>query len=116
MLIRNSVYPNEQRFCLENDSNSRGFLCSRGERPVWCFAGGRDPAVPVERFYAGMNELERLSSADVRFTVEEDGTIQNPGSPAQDQAEDSLAQRRTGCGPQGDGRRQHQASHRHLRR
>lgn len=40
--------------------------------PVWCFAGGRDRAVPVERFYAGMNKLERLSSAEVRFTVEED--------------------------------------------
>jgi predicted peptidase len=40
--------------------------------PVWCFAGGRDLVVPVEHFYAGMNKLEELSSADVRFTVEED--------------------------------------------
>jgi predicted peptidase len=40
--------------------------------PVWCFAGGRDEVVRVENFYAGMNKLERLSSADVRFTVEED--------------------------------------------
>ena len=40
--------------------------------PVWCFAGGRDRAVPVEHFYEGMNKLERLSSAEVRFTVEED--------------------------------------------
>ena len=40
--------------------------------PVWCHAGGRDRVVPVERFYAGMNKLERLSSAEVRFTVEED--------------------------------------------
>lgn len=42
------------------------------EIPVWCFAGGRDPAVPVEHFYAGMNKLEMLSPAEVRFTVEED--------------------------------------------
>ena len=40
--------------------------------PVWCFAGGRDPVVPVEYFYPGLNELERLSPADLRFTVEED--------------------------------------------
>ena len=40
--------------------------------PVWCFAGGRDLAVPVAQFYKGMNKLEALSSADVRFTVEED--------------------------------------------
>ena len=40
--------------------------------PVWCVAGGRDPVVLVEHFYKGMNKLEALSSADVRFTVEED--------------------------------------------
>jgi predicted peptidase len=40
--------------------------------PIWCFAGGRDPVVPVEYFYDGMNELERLGHGDVRFTVEED--------------------------------------------
>ena len=40
--------------------------------PVWCFAGGRDRVIPVEHFYAGMNKLEQLSSAEVRFTVEED--------------------------------------------
>ena len=40
--------------------------------PVWCFAGGRDGAVPVQYFYAGMNKLEEMSDADVRFTVEED--------------------------------------------
>ena len=40
--------------------------------PVWCFAGGRDPAVKVEYFYAGMNELERLGLQELRFTVEED--------------------------------------------
>jgi predicted peptidase len=42
------------------------------EIPVWCFAGGRDLVVPVAYFYPGMNKLEELSSADVRFTVEED--------------------------------------------
>lgn len=40
--------------------------------PVWCFSGGRDRAVPVEFFYAGMNRLEQLGHEDVRFTVEED--------------------------------------------
>lgn len=42
------------------------------EIPVWCFAGGRDLVVPVGYFYPGMNKLEELSSAEVRFTVEED--------------------------------------------
>ena len=42
------------------------------EIPVWCFAGGRDLVVPAGHFYSGMNKLEELSSADVRFTVEED--------------------------------------------
>jgi predicted peptidase len=41
--------------------------------PVWVFAGGRDPAVPVEYFFAGLNELERLGHPDVRFTIHEDG-------------------------------------------
>ena len=45
---------------------------ARHQMPVWCFAGGRDPAVPVGYFYDGMNELERLGHEDVRFTVEED--------------------------------------------
>ncbi|MBV6645825.1 MAG: alpha/beta hydrolase [Cyclobacteriaceae bacterium] len=40
--------------------------------PVWAFAGGRDNAVPVQYFYAGMNKLEKLGHPDVRFTVEED--------------------------------------------
>ena len=40
--------------------------------PVWCFAGGRDPVVPVEYFYAAMNKLAQLGDGDVRFTVEED--------------------------------------------
>jgi predicted peptidase len=45
---------------------------ARARMPVWCFAGGRDPVVPVKYFYAGMNKLEKLSDADIRFTVEED--------------------------------------------
>ncbi len=40
--------------------------------PVWCFAGGRDPVVPVRYFYEGMNKLEQLGHNNVRFTVEED--------------------------------------------
>ncbi len=41
--------------------------------PVWVFAGGRDPAVHVEHFFAGLNELERLGHDEVRFTIHEDG-------------------------------------------
>ena len=41
--------------------------------PVWVFAGGRDPAVPVKYFYTGLNELERLGHDEVRFTIHEDG-------------------------------------------
>lgn len=40
--------------------------------PVWCFAGGRDYVVDKSHFYAGLNKLESLSSAPVRFTVHED--------------------------------------------
>ncbi len=40
--------------------------------PVWVFAGGRDSAVPVKYFYAGLNRLEELGHDDVRFTVHED--------------------------------------------
>jgi predicted peptidase len=40
--------------------------------PVWAFAGGRDPVVPVRYFYAGLNELERLGDREVLFTVHED--------------------------------------------
>ena len=41
--------------------------------PVWAFAGGRDPAVAVKHFFAGLNELERLGHDQVRFTIHEDG-------------------------------------------
>lgn len=40
--------------------------------PIWCFAGGRDPTVPVEYFYDGMNRLEQLGHDNSRLTVEED--------------------------------------------
>jgi len=40
--------------------------------PVWAFAGGRDSAVNIKYFYAGLNELEKLGHHDVRFTVHED--------------------------------------------
>jgi len=40
--------------------------------PVWLFAAGRDTAVTKPHFYAGINALERLSKAEVRFTVHED--------------------------------------------
>lgn len=42
------------------------------QMPIWVFAGGRDTAVPVKYFYAGLNELERLGHDSVRFTVHED--------------------------------------------
>ena len=40
--------------------------------PVWQFAGGRDSAVNIQYFYAGLNKLEKLGHNDVRFTVHED--------------------------------------------
>lgn len=40
--------------------------------PVWVFAGGRDSAVNIKYFYAGLDALERLGHTDVRFTVHED--------------------------------------------
>jgi pimeloyl-ACP methyl ester carboxylesterase len=42
------------------------------QTPVWAFAGGRDQAVEVQYFYAGLNRLEELGHQDVRFTVHED--------------------------------------------
>lgn len=42
------------------------------QMPIWVFAGGRDPVVPVRFFYAGLNKLEELGHKDVRFTVHED--------------------------------------------
>jgi predicted peptidase len=40
--------------------------------PVWVFAGGRDSAVNIQYFYAGLDKLEKLGHNDVRFTVHED--------------------------------------------
>lgn len=45
---------------------------AQAKLPVWAFAGGRDTAVRKGFFYAGINELEQLSEAEVRFTVHED--------------------------------------------
>jgi predicted peptidase len=40
--------------------------------PVWAFAGGRDPAVWPQFFYAGLNALEKLGNDEVRFTIHAD--------------------------------------------
>jgi predicted peptidase len=40
--------------------------------PTWVFAGGRDNALNIKYFYAGLNTLEKLGHNDVRFTVHED--------------------------------------------
>lgn len=40
--------------------------------PVWLFAGGRDSAVNIKYFYAGLDILEKLGHNKVRFTVHED--------------------------------------------
>lgn len=45
---------------------------AKAKLPVWCFAGGRDPAVPPQFFYAAMNELEKLGNVENRFTIEAD--------------------------------------------
>lgn len=45
---------------------------AKGRLPVWCFAGGRDPAVPPRYFFAAMNELEKLGGVENRFTIEAD--------------------------------------------
>jgi predicted peptidase len=45
---------------------------AKAKLPVWCFAGGRDPAVPPQFFFAAMNELETLGGIENRFTIEAD--------------------------------------------
>lgn len=45
---------------------------AKAKLPVWVFAGGRDPVVPLRFFYPALNKLETLGHPDVRFTVEED--------------------------------------------
>jgi hypothetical protein len=45
---------------------------AKAKLPVWCVAGGRDPAVPPQFFYAAMNELDRVGGVEYRFTIEAD--------------------------------------------
>jgi len=45
---------------------------AKAKLPVWCFAGGRDPAVPPQFFFAAMNELEKQGGVENRFTIEAD--------------------------------------------
>src|SRR4051812_36337911 len=40
--------------------------------PLWCFAGGRDAAVPIRYFYTAFNSLEALGYGAGRLTVHED--------------------------------------------
>lgn len=40
--------------------------------PVWQFAGGRDGAIDIKYFYAGLDKLEQLGHNNLRFTVHED--------------------------------------------
>ena len=45
---------------------------AKAKLPLWVFAGGRDPVVPLRFFYPALNKLEALGHPEVRFTVEED--------------------------------------------
>lgn len=45
---------------------------AQAKLPVWCFAGGRDPSVPPEYFFLGMNTLEKEGGVENRFTIEAD--------------------------------------------
>jgi predicted peptidase len=45
---------------------------AKAKLPLWQFAGGRDPAVPLRQMYPLLNRLESLSHPEVRFTVHED--------------------------------------------
>ena len=45
---------------------------AKAKLPLWVFAGGRDPVVPLRYFYPVLNKLEALGHPEVRFTVEED--------------------------------------------
>ncbi len=51
---------------------SQAAALAKPPMPMWVFAGGRDPAVPVKYFYPLLNELERLGHPEVRFTIEAD--------------------------------------------
>ena len=45
---------------------------AKAKLPLWQFAGGRDPSVPLRYFFALMNELEKQGHPEVRFTIQED--------------------------------------------
>lgn len=45
---------------------------AKAQTPVWQFAAGRDPTVPITYFYPGLNRLEQLGHPRVRFTNHED--------------------------------------------
>jgi predicted peptidase len=45
---------------------------AKAKLPVWQFAGGRDPSVPIRQMYPLLNRLESLGHDQVRFTVHED--------------------------------------------
>ncbi|HEY6124829.1 MAG TPA: prolyl oligopeptidase family serine peptidase [Steroidobacteraceae bacterium] len=45
---------------------------AKAKLPLWVFAGGRDPVVPLRYFYPALNKMEALGHPEVRFTVEED--------------------------------------------
>ena len=45
---------------------------AKAKLPVWQFAGGRDPSVPLRQMYPLLNRLESLGHDQVRFTVHED--------------------------------------------
>jgi predicted peptidase len=45
---------------------------ARAKLPLWAFAGGRDPVVPLRFFYPVLNKLEALGHPEVRFTNHED--------------------------------------------
>jgi predicted peptidase len=45
---------------------------AKAKLPLWVFAGGRDPVVPIRYFYPVLNKLEALGHPEVRFTNEED--------------------------------------------
>ena len=45
---------------------------AKAKLPLWVFAGGRDPVVPLRFFYPALNRLEQLSHPEVRFTIHAD--------------------------------------------
>jgi predicted peptidase len=45
---------------------------AKAKLPLWVFAGGRDPVVPLRFFYPALNKIEALGHPEVRFTVAED--------------------------------------------